>query len=73
MTWWPCLEKKLRTLIYGDHSRNDARARAAYHKVANEAQALNARLRQIKRARDPWYELVKAVRGCDHHEFHHED
>lgn len=62
---WRSMEKVVRRWVYGDHSRNDARAREAYHRFANEAQATNARLRQMRRAPDPWQELVRALRGGD--------
>jgi hypothetical protein len=62
---WRSMEKRIRLWVYGDHSRDEMRARVAYHKFANEAQATNARLRQMKSAPDPWQELVRALRGCD--------
>lgn len=63
--WLKMIEQRIRRLIYGDHEDSELRARRAVHQLSNEVQSLNAEVRRVRRAQDPWNELVKALRGDD--------
>lgn len=72
--WLSQMEKRIRRLFYGEHDcEREMRARQTAHQLANEVQQLKAIVNIIKRAPDPWQELVRAIRdgNDDHHGVRH--
>lgn len=62
---------RLRHWLYGEHPDVPRDVREAHHALRNEVQQVNARVRQIQRAPDPFEELVSVLRGKPPDSGHH--